>query len=125
MLLEACCRLSFSDATRKPEQRSFVLKLDDEVLGDLNKIKKILLSDYGLPGWVSSLGVSNYTVRVALKRLARCEEYPSGRYLMADTQVEWDNIRDGLDSTPKTYSFYGMASHKSEQDIRCLFDEIC
>jgi hypothetical protein len=102
MLLEACGRLLFKDG-RRQEQRSFVLNLTDSHTESLANLKKELLTKYGIPGWVSSCGVGEYTVKIGLKRLYRDEEYPVGRMVMADTEVEWTNICPLLSMTPKTH----------------------
>ena len=64
-----------------------------------------MLKDYGIPGWISSHGIRKYSVKIAVKRLAKDIEYPNGRFLMADTQLKWDNLRPFLFNVPKTHSF--------------------
>ena len=35
--------------------------------------------------WVASFGVGNYALTLSMKRLTKDGEYPSGRFLMAET----------------------------------------
>jgi len=41
------------------------------------------------------------------ERLAKDDEYPGGRFLMAETQAEWDIISKFHSNDPKTHTFYG------------------
>lgn len=106
MLIEAICRLAFRDTSRKVETRSFMFDATENAISTLSSLRKVLISEYGLTSWVASFGVGDHKTSVALKRLARDPEFPQGRMLMAETEVEWKNLRNFLFSQPKTHSFY-------------------
>jgi len=55
----------------------------------------------------ASFGEGNYALTLSMKRLTTDDEYPSGRFLMAETQAEWDSISKFHSNDPKTHSFYG------------------
>ena len=62
------------------------------------------MKEYGITAWASSFGVCDFKIGIALKRLAKDTEYPNGRFLMSDTQTEWENIRQFLFNDPKTHT---------------------
>jgi len=65
--------------------------------------KKDLVNETGILKWVASFGVGNYALTLSMKRFTKDDEYPSGRFLMA----EWDSISKFHSNDPKTHSFYG------------------
>ena len=52
-------------------------------------------------------GAREHSVKIVVKRFAKDIEYPNGRFLMGDTQLEWDNMRPFLLNVPKPLSFFG------------------
>jgi len=60
----------------------------------------------GILKWVASFGEGNYALTLSMKRLAQDDEYPGGRFLMAETQAEWDSISKFHSNDPKTHSFF-------------------
>jgi len=72
------------------------MTIAEDVFQDLHLLKKSLVNETGIPKWVSSFGVGNYALTLSMKR-----------FLMAETQAEWDSIAKFASNNPKTHSFYG------------------
>jgi len=49
----------------------------------LQLLKTSLVNETGILKWVESFGVGNYALTLSLKRLAKDDEYPGSRFLMA------------------------------------------
>ncbi len=105
-LIEATSRLFFKDE-RKAEARRFMFNADGDNVASLQRVKEVLMSEYGIRTWVASYGVVDFKITIGLKRLQKDIEYPSGRMIMADSEVEWSNVKNLLTQIPKTHSFYG------------------
>ena len=67
-------------------------------------IQKSLVNETGILKRVASFGVGNYALTLSIKRLTKDVEYPGGRFLMAETQAEWDSISKFHSNVPKTHS---------------------
>jgi len=80
----------------------------DNCRGSVSRLAvKSLVNETGILKWVASLGVGNNALTLSMKRLTKYDEYPGGRFLMAETQAEWDNISKFHSNDPKTHSLYG------------------
>jgi len=84
MFIERCCRLYFKDK-RKQESRCFGMTIAEEEFQNLQLLKKSLVNETGILKWVESFGVGNYALTSSMKRLTKDDEYPGGRFLMAET----------------------------------------
>jgi len=107
MFIECCCRLYFKD-NWKHESMCFGMAIAEEVFQDLRlQQTKSLVNKTGILKWVASFSVGNYALTLSMTRLAKDDEYPGGRFLMAETQAGWDSISKFHPNDPKTHSFYG------------------
>ena len=85
----------------------FGMTMAEEVFQDLQLLKKISgkwngNNKMGCIFWCRQLRFD-----IIHERLAKDDEYPGGRFLMAETQAEWDIISKFHSNDPKTHTFYG------------------
>ena len=83
----------------------FGMAIAEEVFQDLRLLQtKSLVNKTGILKWVASFSVGNYALTLSMTRLAKDDEYPGGRFLMAETQADWDSISKFHSNVPKTHS---------------------
>jgi hypothetical protein len=115
MYLEAGALQNFKNVSRKPVVKSFGFRVEDKTASTLALLTKHVTAEYGLKQWAATYGVVNFTTKIQVKRLAKDQEYPGGKWLHVETETEWNNIRGFLETVPKTHFFNGKCSLLSKQ----------